>query len=65
VAQIRSAGMSAIPPLLGDKRTSRGEPISVAIDPKQTSNGYLILSSLVWRRADIAATVRGLIFDVT
>src|SRR6202023_314230 len=23
--------MSAIPPLLGDKRTSRGEPISVAI----------------------------------
>jgi hypothetical protein len=33
VAQTRSAGMSAIPPLLGDKRTSRGEPISVAIDP--------------------------------
>src|ERR1700682_6718824 len=25
--------MSATPPLLGDKRTSRGEPISVAIDP--------------------------------
>jgi hypothetical protein len=28
--------MSAIPPLLGDKRTSRGEPISVTIDPLQT-----------------------------
>jgi hypothetical protein len=27
--------MSAIPPLLGDKRTSRGESISVAIDPKR------------------------------
>jgi hypothetical protein len=26
--------MSAIPPLLGDKRTSRGRPNSVAIDPK-------------------------------
>jgi hypothetical protein len=35
-AQTRSAGMSAIPPLLGDKRTSRGEPISVAIDPFET-----------------------------
>ena len=33
MAQTRSAGMSAMPPLLGDKRTSRGEPISVAIDP--------------------------------
>ncbi len=28
--------MSVIPPLLEDKRTSRGEPISVAIDPRQT-----------------------------
>jgi hypothetical protein len=32
----RSAAMSAIPPLLGDKRTSRGESISVAIDPTRT-----------------------------
>jgi hypothetical protein len=37
LAQTRSAGMSAIPPLLGDKRTSRGEPISVAIDPERKS----------------------------
>src|ERR1700730_3460201 len=45
MAQTRSAGMSAIPPLLGDKRTSRGEPISVAIDPNETS-------ALDRRRAD-------------
>jgi hypothetical protein len=32
LAQTRNAAMSAIPPLLGDKRTLRGEPISVAID---------------------------------
>jgi hypothetical protein len=36
VAQTRSAGMFATPPLLGDKRTWRGEPISVAIDPTET-----------------------------
>jgi hypothetical protein len=34
LAHTRSAGMSATPPLLEDKRTSRGEPISVANDPK-------------------------------
>jgi hypothetical protein len=36
LAHTRSAGMSVIPPLLEDKRTSRGEPISVAIDPQET-----------------------------
>ena len=38
LAQTRSAGMSAVPPLLGDKRTSRGRPNSVANDPERTSN---------------------------
>jgi hypothetical protein len=36
VGTLRSAATSAMPPLLGDKRTSRGEPISVAIDPERT-----------------------------
>jgi hypothetical protein len=45
MAQTRSAGMSAIPPLLGDKRTSRGEPISVAIDPKRLSSVKLFCSA--------------------
>jgi len=34
--------MSAIPPLLGDKRTSRGRPNSVAIDPSQTSRIFCV-----------------------
>src|ERR1700682_2336587 len=41
MAPTRSAGMSAMPPLLGDKRTSRGEPISVAIDPNVWSGRVL------------------------
>src|SRR6267378_1425537 len=36
MAHTRSTGISVIPPLLEDKRTSRGEPISVAIDPNET-----------------------------
>jgi hypothetical protein len=35
MAQTRNAGMSPIPPLLGDKRTSRGEPIAAAIGGKR------------------------------
>jgi hypothetical protein len=33
---MRSAAVSAIQPLSGEKRTSSGEPISVAIDPWRT-----------------------------
>ena len=39
--------MSAIPPLLGDKRTSRGEPISVAIDPKPKIGEHRVVRYLV------------------
>jgi len=44
MAHTRSAGMSVIPPLLEDKRTSRGEPISVAIDPNETLNPASVLN---------------------
>src|SRR5450755_1634302 len=36
LAQTRSAGMSAIRPLLGDKRTLGGQRVSVPIDPTRT-----------------------------
>ena len=36
LAQTRSAGMSAIRPLLGDKRTLGGQRVAVAIDPQPT-----------------------------
>jgi hypothetical protein len=54
MAQTRSAAMSAIPPLLGDKRTSRGESISVAIDPKATSPRLKALRTRPKRRMKMA-----------
>src|SRR6266446_2650926 len=61
MAQTRSAGMSAMPPLLGDKRTSRGEPISVAIDPMYGPAVRCKRFSSSWHSAVLHQCIRSLL----